>query len=90
MAFGTRYMPHVWGTGIALAASLQLLAVLPHSPLRRTPREPILEFDRSEHPFRQAILREPLEHAHGIVRIPDGPGLGIELDRDALREFAAS
>lgn len=88
-AFGVRYIPHVWGTGIALAASLQLLAVLPHSPLRRTPLEPLLEFDRSEHPFRQAVLAQPLEHVRGIVQIPDGPGLGIEVDRDALRAFAA-
>jgi D-galactarolactone cycloisomerase len=88
-AFGVRYVPHVWGTGVALAASLQLLAVLPHSPLRRTPREPLLEFDRSEHPFRQAVLMRPLEHVRGIVQIPDGPGLGIEINRAALREFAA-
>jgi D-galactarolactone cycloisomerase len=26
-SFGVRYNPHVWGTGIAIAASLQLLAV---------------------------------------------------------------
>lgn len=89
-AFGVRYIPHVWGTGIALAASLQLLAVLPHSPLRRTPREPILEFDRSEHPFRQAVLTQPLEHVRGVVRIPDGPGLGIEVDRTALRKYAVT
>jgi D-galactarolactone cycloisomerase len=88
-AFGVRYIPHVWGTGIALAASLQLMAVLPHSPLRRTPREPLLEFDRSEHPFRQAVLTRPIEHVRGIVQIPDGPGLGIEINRDALREFSA-
>src|ERR1700722_18507191 len=31
-AFGVRVNPHVWGTGVALAASLQLLAVLPHNP----------------------------------------------------------
>jgi len=88
-AFGVRYVPHVWGTGIALAASLQLLAVLPHSPLRLTPREPLLEFDRSEHPFRQAVLMQPIEHVQGVVQIPDGPGLGIEVNREALREFAA-
>jgi Enolase C-terminal domain-like len=29
VAFGTLYNPHVWGTGVALAASLQLFAVLP-------------------------------------------------------------
>jgi D-galactarolactone cycloisomerase len=88
-AFGVRYVPHVWGTGIALAASLQLLAVLPHSPLRRTPLEPILEFDRSEHPFRQAVLTRPLEHVRGVVRIPDGPGLGIDVDRAALSRYRA-
>jgi D-galactarolactone cycloisomerase len=50
----------------------------------------MLEFDRSEHPFRQAVLTEPIEHEKGIVRIPRGPGQGIEVDRDALRRFAAS
>jgi D-galactarolactone cycloisomerase len=89
-AFGVRYIPHVWGTGVALAASLQLLAVLPHTPLRLTPKEPLLEFDRSEHPFRQAVLAAPLEHVRGVVQIPDGPGLGIEIDRAALRKFAAA
>ncbi|WP_063691405.1 mandelate racemase/muconate lactonizing enzyme family protein [Bradyrhizobium stylosanthis] len=90
-AFGIRYNPHVWGTGIAIAASLQLLAVLPsHTPTSLAPQEPMLEFDRTEHPIRQAILKHPIEHANGIVRVPDGPGLGIEIDRDALARFAAS
>jgi D-galactarolactone cycloisomerase len=87
-AFGVRYNPHVWGTGIAIAASLQLLAVLPtHTPNSLQPAEPILEFDRTEHPIRQAILTQPIEHENGIVRVPDGPGLGIEIDRKALAKF---
>ena len=90
-AFGIRYNPHVWGTGIAIAASLQLLAVLPsHTPTSLAPLEPMLELDRTEHPIRQAILKEPIEHARGIVRIPDGPGLGIEINREALARFAVS
>jgi len=89
-AFGVRYNPHVWGTGIAIAASLQLLAVLPsHTPLSLAPLEPMLEFDRTEHPIRQAILTRPIEHVSGIVAVPDGPGLGIEIDRDALARFTA-
>jgi D-galactarolactone cycloisomerase len=88
-AFGVRYVPHVWGSGIGLAAALQLIAVLPHTPPRRTPREPWLELDRSEHPFRQAVLRAPLEHEHGRVTIPTGAGLGIEVDRAALERFRA-
>jgi D-galactarolactone cycloisomerase len=87
-AFGVRYNPHVWGTGIAIAASLQLLAVLPaHTPPSLASLEPMLEFDRTEHPIRQALLVTPIEHAGGIVKVPDGPGLGIEIDRDALACF---
>jgi D-galactarolactone cycloisomerase len=88
-AFGVRYVPHVWGCGIGLATAMQLLAVLPHTPPRHTPLEPMLEFDRSEHPFRQAVLKTPLEHSGGIVRVPDGPGLGIEVDRAAVERFRA-
>jgi D-galactarolactone cycloisomerase len=89
-AFAIRYNPHVWGTGIAIAASLQLLAVLPpHTPPSLAPLAPMLEFDRTEHPIRQAILSAPIEHVRGVVRVPDGPGLGIEIDRKALARFAA-
>jgi D-galactarolactone cycloisomerase len=88
-AFGIRYNPHVWGTGIAIAASLQLLAVLPpHTPLSLKSAEPLLEFDRTEHPIRQAILTSPIEHKDGVVRVPEGPGLGIEVDRQAVERFA--
>ena len=38
---------------------------------------------------KQSINAGAVEHAGGIVRVPDGPGLGIEVDRDALARFAA-
>ena len=87
-AFGVRVNPHVWGTGVALAASLQLIAALPHNPPGLYPIEPLLEFDRSEHPIRMAVLREPIELRDGWVDIPEGPGIGIEIDRAALARFA--
>jgi D-galactarolactone cycloisomerase len=88
-AFGVRCNPHVWGTGIAIAASLQLLAVLPsHTPSSLAPVAPMLEFDRTEHSIRQSLLVQPIEHAQGVVRVPDAPGLGIEVDREALARFA--
>jgi D-galactarolactone cycloisomerase len=59
-----------------------------HTPTSLAPLEPLLEFDRTEHPIRQAILTQPIEHARGIVRVPDGPGLGIEVDHKALARFA--
>lgn len=87
--FGLRLVPHVWGTGVAIAAALQFLAVLPDSPPRHEPRQPLLEFDRTDNPFRQAVLRTPIEHREGRVAVPDAPGLGIEVDRDALARFRA-
>lgn len=85
---GVRLVPHVWGTGVALAASLQFMAALAPNPPRPDPVEPILEFDRTTNPFRQAVLTSPIEHVGGVVAIPDGPGLGVEIDREALSRFA--
>lgn len=88
MAFGIRVNPHVWGTGIGIAASLQWMASVPsHTPLSLACTEPLLEFDRTEHPIRQAILSVPVVHHHGRVTIPTGPGLGIAINRDALHDF---
>ncbi len=85
---GVRCVPHVWGSAIAVAASLQAIAALPPDPPRKTPLAPILEFDRTENPIRQAIVMTPIDHKDGIVQIPDGPGLGIEINRAALQTYA--
>ena len=86
-AFGVRVNPHVWGTAVALAASLQLIASLQHNPPGLHPIEPLLEFDQSEHPIRFAVSTRPIVQKDGWVAIPDGPGLGIEIDRSALARF---
>ncbi|AWN14677.1 mandelate racemase/muconate lactonizing enzyme family protein [Salinisphaera sp. LB1] len=86
--YGVRVVPHVWGSGIALAASLHCLAALPFQPPRPKPQAPMLEFDRTPNPIRQAVLRAPIEHEQGWVRVPEGAGLGIEIDRDALSRYA--
>jgi D-galactarolactone cycloisomerase len=64
------------------------MAALPPDPPRRDPVEPILEFDRTSNPFRQAVLARPIEHEGGVVAIPDAPGLGIEINRNALVQYA--
>ncbi|MBD9542324.1 MULTISPECIES: mandelate racemase/muconate lactonizing enzyme family protein [Ensifer] len=84
---GVRIVPHVWGTGVHIAAALQFMAAMAPDPVRVNPIEPILEFDRTENPFRQAVLKAPIEAVDGVVAIPDAPGLGIEIDRDALARF---
>ena len=84
---GVRVVPHVWGTGIAIAASLQMLSVLPPQPPRHGSRSPLLEFDQTHNPFRLSILKTPVFHDHGIVKIPEGPGLGIQIQRDVLDQY---
>jgi D-galactarolactone cycloisomerase len=84
---GVRVVPHVWGTAVQIAAALQFMASMIPNPVRVNPIEPILEFDRTDNPFRQAVVKTPIEHSNGIVGIPDGPGLGIDIDRAALAEF---
>lgn len=64
-----------------MPATLQLIAVLPETPVRLVAREPLLEFDRSEHPF---------DHVAGRVTIPDGQGPGIEIGHAAVERFAAA
>lgn len=87
-AWHTPIVPHVWASGIGLAASLQWLATLPPAPLALNPIEPMLEYDQSDHPFRQDLIFGAITMQDGRVRIPDGPGLGVEIDRRVLERYA--
>jgi D-galactarolactone cycloisomerase len=88
-AWNLRVAPHVWGTGVLLAATLQLLSTLPASPFgERNAYPPLLEYDRGENPFREGVLKEPILARHGQVQIPTGNGLGVEINEDAVRMWA--
>jgi D-galactarolactone cycloisomerase len=81
-------IPHVWGTNIGLAASLQLFASLPHFPERRFPAEPFFEYDRSAHPFREEVTLEKFVMKDGYLDIPERPGLGINLNLKFVEKHA--
>jgi D-galactarolactone cycloisomerase len=80
-------IPHVWGSGIGLAASLQFLATVPPAPLALTPIEPMLEYDQSSHPFRQDLIFDAIAMRDGKVQVPTGPGLGVEVNRDVIERY---
>ena len=84
-AWGVRYVPHVWGSAVGLAASLQLIAALPPATQSLFPLEPILEFDRTPNPFRDAMTDQRPELDAGWVAIPDAPGLGVTPREEVLR-----
>ena len=85
-ANGVMVNPHVWGSAIAQAASLQLLAWLPVTHHSLFAAEPILEYDLSSHPFRQNLITEPVIMQSGVVQVPNGPGLGIEVRMDTIEQ----
>lgn len=87
-AWNVPVIPHVWGTNVGLAASLQFFAALPHFPERRYPAEPFFEYDRSPHPLRDGVTQERFEMKDGYLDIPQRPGLGITLDMDFVRRHA--
>ncbi len=50
-------------------------------------QEPVLEYDRSSHPFRQQLITQPLLMVDGWLEVPTRPGLGVEVDRSVLEAF---
>lgn len=89
----TPVVNHVWGSAIAVATNLQLLAAMPPLPGGLFPREPMLEFDTTDNRFRDDLLVEPLDIQQqvkatgGYVSIPAGPGLGVEPDREFIDRY---
>ena len=83
-----RVAPHVWGGAIGLAAACQFIASLPDTPHTDHPPAPLmLEYDMSDNALRTGLLKTPLRLEAGHVLLPDGPGLGVELDRDAVERY---
>ncbi|MEM8553774.1 MAG: mandelate racemase/muconate lactonizing enzyme family protein [Pseudomonadota bacterium] len=92
-AHHTPVVNHVWGSAIAVATNLHLLAAMPPLPGGLHPWEPMLEFDTTHNAFRDDLLQEPLNIQHqiknngGRVKIPNGPGLGVTPDRAVLDHY---
>lgn len=83
-AFGLPFIPHTWSNGIGLLANLHLAASLPNCGWLEVPYDP----PAFTHEGRDALLRTPFTiGADGLARVPDRPGLGIELDEARVREL---
>jgi D-galactarolactone cycloisomerase len=80
--------PHACNGAVNLAASLQVIALLP-DPIRLPGDAPLLEHDFGPNVARTDLLRTPLAMRDGCFAIPDGPGLGIDVDEDFVRRTAA-
>lgn len=73
---------HTWGDAVALAASVHLSAAMPECT--------IMELDCTYNPLREELLLEAFQVENGFLIAPDKPGLGVELNQQALQRFAFS
>jgi L-alanine-DL-glutamate epimerase-like enolase superfamily enzyme len=82
-AEGVIVIPHLWKTGISIAAAVHLAAVTSNCPYIE-----FLPAELSESPLRRELLTIEPSMESGEIAVPTAPGLGIELNRDALARFA--
>ena len=86
-ASGITVFPHVWGTAVALFASLHLAAALPPNPPAMMPSELLFELDRTPNPLRDELAENPPARTGDVIQLPTGPGLGLEIDRKVLDRY---
>ena len=82
---GRLVVPHAWKTGISVAVAAHLAMATPHMPFFE-----FLPAELCESRLRKELTHDELVFDNGTLAPPQRPGLGIELDRDALAHFAAA
>jgi D-galactarolactone cycloisomerase len=83
-AFGRQFIPHTWSNGIGLRANLQIIAAIPNAGWVEYPIDP----PGWTAAARDRMLLDPLMvDPDGYVTVPQKPGLGFELDEDAVKRY---
>ena len=88
--YNVHVTPHAWGTAIGQAAALHFYAARPRHPATLTAEDKLIECDQSENPLRTAIVHNPVRFHQGRWLLPQEPGLGLEMNRQALKRFEAA
>ena len=86
---GIEIVPHVWGTGIAFNAALHFIANLEPIPGRLYPPDMYIEYDRTENDIRESLTSPSIKMKNGFIDIPQGPGLGIDVDEAVVRHYSS-
>ena len=71
--------PHAWMSDLLTAASLHYNAVLPQALFQ--------EFNVSDDPISRALGRSPINLVDGRLAVPQGPGLGVEIDLETVNRY---
>ena len=76
-AHHVKVIPHNPLSPISTAACVQLDACIPNFALQ--------EYTGESEPPKSELLKNPLELKDGYITVPDGPGLGVEINEGALK-----
>lgn len=86
-------VPHVWGSGIAVAAALHAVAAIPAFPHTANAiallNQPVIEFDRKHNPLRDDLLEERFILEGGALAVPDRPGLGVTVRDEVVAKYSS-
>lgn len=82
---GRLIVPHCWKTGIGIAASAHLSAATAHCPYIEFLPAPL-----AESPLRRELVIDELVMKDGEIPLPQKPGLGIELNMDAMARYTVA
>lgn len=72
-------IPHCWASDILVAASLHFLAAARNCTY--------LEFCVFDQPLRRHLVQEPIQAVGGFARVPEKPGLGVELNEAIVEKY---
>jgi len=78
-ARGVRVIPHCWASDILVAATLHLLTAMRGNSY--------LEFCVYDQPLRRELIQQPIKAIDGYATVPEGPGLGIDLNEETVDRF---
>lgn len=72
--------PHMYCGPIAAAAAIQVDVCSPNFVIQ----------EANQGPLHKRIFKEPLVFENGYIIPPEGPGLGVELDMDVVKDHVLS
>jgi L-alanine-DL-glutamate epimerase-like enolase superfamily enzyme len=79
---GLTIVPHCWKTGVSISATAHLAFATPHCAFIE-----YLPPELCEETLRKELVQEELELVDGVITRPTRPGLGVELNWDAVEAY---
>jgi D-galactarolactone cycloisomerase len=72
--FHAHFVPHTFSDALTVVANLHVVAVSTNAP--------VMEYDRTYNPIQTELVTSPPAVHDGVIDLPSGPGLGVDIDWD--------